>query len=697
MKRTLLFISMTVTGLAQAAPVELDAVTVTGTREAQSLSKTPQAISQISGEDIDATKAQHASQIMNQAAGVWVNVTGGEGHMTAIRQPISTSPVYLYLEDGIPTRSTGFFNHNALYEVNLPQADGVEITKGPGTALYGSDAIGGVINVQTKEPSYDPSAQVSVEGGSYGWGRALISVAGSRNEDGLRADLNLTRTDGWRHDTAYDRQSATLRWDRNLNHKNLAQSSFKTVLTGTKVNQDTAGSSGLSWDDYRHNPRENYTPISYRKVSALRLSTAYDYDAGDTLYSITPYVRDNSMEMMANWSLGYDPSIYKTSNQSFGVLAKMRRDFEPLATRIIVGVDVDYSPGNREEDTIAVTKAGNVFTSYSLAGRAFDYDAKFKAVSPYIHSEFSPTSALRVTAGLRFDHMAYDYSNNLSSGVNSIAAGTRTFHYYRPADADFSYNHFSPKLGVTYDLGHHQSVYAAYNHAFRAPSEGQLFRPGAAGNAAALAQNTLDLKPIKADSFELGYRGALGQRLAYSAALYQMFKRDDIVSRTDTVTGEVQAVNAGKTKHQGIELAANAQLLEELVLGVSYSYAKHSYEDWQDKTENYKGKEMASAPRQVANTRLTYTPFGENSLRTSLEWQHIGSYWLDNSNTQKYGGHDLVNLRANQPLAKDWSVYGSINNLGDVRYAEMAQISGGAPSYAPGMPRAYYLGVEWKM
>jgi outer membrane receptor protein involved in Fe transport len=81
---------------------------------------------------------------MGGVAGVWVSVTGGEGHQTAIRQPLNTNPVYLFLEDGVPTRSTGFFNHNALYEVNLPGAEGIEVTKGPGSALYGSDAIGGV-------------------------------------------------------------------------------------------------------------------------------------------------------------------------------------------------------------------------------------------------------------------------------------------------------------------------------------------------------------------------------------------------------------------------------------------------------------------------------------------------------------------------------------------------------------------------
>jgi iron complex outermembrane recepter protein len=66
-----------------------------------------------------------------------------------VRQ-ITTKPLYLFLEDGIPTRATGFFNHNALYEVNIPQSGGIEVLKGPGTALYGSDAIGGIVNVLSR-------------------------------------------------------------------------------------------------------------------------------------------------------------------------------------------------------------------------------------------------------------------------------------------------------------------------------------------------------------------------------------------------------------------------------------------------------------------------------------------------------------------------------------------------------------------
>ena len=113
------------------------------------------------------------SEIVNRTPGVYVSNFGGEGHATAIRQPITTKALYAYLEDGVPIRSTGFFNHNALYEINIPQAGRLEVIKGPGTAVYGSDAVGGVVNAFTRDPSPTPEAEVFVEGGSSTYLRGL--------------------------------------------------------------------------------------------------------------------------------------------------------------------------------------------------------------------------------------------------------------------------------------------------------------------------------------------------------------------------------------------------------------------------------------------------------------------------------------------------------------------------------------------
>lgn len=674
-------------------PAQLEDVVVSSTREAQKKSEVPATVDLVSGEAVRAAKASHPSQIMGRVPGVWVNITGGEGHQTAIRQPLTTAPVYAYLEDGIPVRSTGFFNHNALYEVNMPQSGGIEVTKGPGSALYGSDAIGGVINILSRRPPSAAEAELSGELGSFGWKRMLLSGGNAFGDNAVRADLNLTKTDGWRQSTGYTRNSGTLRWDRALGDDAM----LKVMGTFSQIDQQTAGSSAVSLADYLNNPTVNYTPISLRKVNAFRLSAAYEKETADTLLSITPYARDDSMDLLANWSLGYDPTIYNTSNQSFGVLAKYRMDFEPYRSRLIVGLDYDNSPGGRTEDSILRTRVGSVYTSYTVMNRIYDYKVTYQGVSPYVHGEMSPTAALRLTGGLRYDDMSYDFRNNLPAAAIR-GTGSLAKWYGQSANTNKHYTHLSPKLGATYAFSDSLNGFATYNHSFRAPSEGQLFRPSATTSAVLaqqIAAGNLALKPIKVDSYETGLRGKAAPGVSWEASLYRMTKRDDILTQRDPVTNAPISTNGGKTLHRGLELGVSAQLADALKLDVAYSYAKHSYDSWATSAANFTGNEMALAPRVIGNTRLTYTPGFLHGGAVAAEVVSLGSYWMDDANTTKYSGHDLLNLSANYLLDGELELFAKINNLTDRRFAEGTS---GTTSYSPGMPRTFYLGIQkaWK-
>jgi outer membrane receptor protein involved in Fe transport len=687
-------------GIAAAQVAVLPEVTVTGTREKALLNETPAAVGAIKGDTVQQDRPNHPSQIVGQIPGVAVAVTNGEGHTTSIRQPFTTNPVYLFLEDGIPIRSTGFFNHNALYEINIPQAGGIEVTRGPGTALYGSDAIGGVINVLTREPPKQGEFTLGGDIGGHGWRRLLVGGGNTFGGNAFRADLNLTHTDGWRDATKYDRQSAGLRWDRTLG----ADSMLKTVLSYSKIDQQTGANSPLTLADYTNNPTRNYLPIAFRKVEALRLSTTYDKEWGDTLISITPYVRDNSMALLASFALNFDPTVSLSENRSYGVLAKWRRDFPQfMRARLIVGADVDVSPGSRTEDSLNVTVSGaapaRVFSAYSIARRVYDYDVTFKGVSPYIHGEISPAEKLRVTSGLRFDHLSYSFENHLGSAPLLVAAGTPfpgPRFYGQVNNTDVTFRHVSPKLGATYAITQDMHVFAGYTHGFRVPSEGNLFRPAVAANAVAAnasAATAVALKPIKADQIEAGLRGNAGG-FSYDVVVYDLTKRDDIVSQRDSVTTFTTTVNAGKTRHRGIEAGVGLPFAGSFRFDTAASYAKHTYEDWVTNIGNFSGKEIEAAPRVMTNTRLTWLP--QKDARVQLEWVRLGNYWLDAANTQKYGGHDVFNLRVNWPLAKDIAVNANLNNLTDRRYADSAQLSSNQPVLSPGLPRTLYVGVEAK-
>ena len=679
---TLLSPSFTLAAQVNNDEVELAPVTITDTREAALKSETTASTSQISQEEIEFLQPGHPSEVLNRMPGVHVNVTGGEGHMTAIRQPITTGAVYLYLEDGIPTRSTGFFNHNALYEINVPQSAGIEVSKGPGSALHGSDAMAAVINVSTKAAPEETEGDVSLEVGSFGWQRLLLGGGTASLNHGIRADLNLTHTDGWRDSTEYDRQSANVRLDSFLDDG----TKVKTVLNVSNIDQQTAGSSRLLEDDYKNHPTRNYTPISMRKVESLRLSSAFEKEVGASLYSVTPYFRYNSMELLPNWSLSYDPNTYKTENKSAGVMMKFRQDFTPMRTRLIVGTDVDYSPGSMDQNKIDVTKEGNYFVDYTVKEKLYDYDVTFSSISPYAHVETSPTDKLRVNAGLRFDHMRYDYENNLTD--------IDTGNHRRPEDTDVEYQHLSPKLGMTYAINDQLNTFASYRHAFRVPSQGQLFRQGK-------ATNTVKLDPVKVDNYEIGLRGNTISKVNYEISVYYMVKEDDILTFKHA-DGSSETMNAGKTLHQGIETGLTAPLSNDIDLAVSYAYTEFTYEDWKpNSTIDYSDNQLEAAPRDIGNVALGYHPSQLNGGKVELELSHLGQYWMDQANTETYKGHQLLNIRFNYPVTPEFKVSARILNLEDKTYATNSTYKPAAYGnpetfeYSPGMPRTAYVSASY--
>ncbi len=675
----------------------LDVITVTSTKEKTPLREAPASIGVISEEAIRLTGPTHPQQLLGQVPGVAVGVTNGEGHNMAIRQPFSTNPVYLYLEDGIPTRATGFFNHNALYEVNIPQAAAVEVIRGPGSALYGSDAIAGTVNIITRGPEKTNGANTSVELGSFGWKRVLADgTFGASPDGGLRVSVNRSHTDGWRDTTGYDRTSANFRWDNVFDNNTVV----KTILGYTHIDQQTGANSALTRSDFENNPTKNNFSIAYRKVEALRLSTEVTHYRGDDVFTITPYARYNKMDLNGSYNLSSDPRIENTSVTSLGILTKWRKDLAGAwKPRLIMGFDAERSPGSRTEDALSLTKTGTGastnYTGYTVGARTYDYNVVFQSESLYSHLQLQPTDKTSLTFGLRYDHISYDLDNHLAS---TVQVGTK--YYGQNPDTQTSFNRISPKLGWTHLLDAQTSLYASHNYGFRVPSESQLFRAGSDSsttNASAKALLALSLKPIRAKQSEFGIRGTTAS-LDYDIVAYRLEKYDDLVSQKDLVTNVTTSVNAGKTQHQGIEFALGANIDKAWRLDSAISFASHKYVDWVvtgSTNANYSGNTMEAAPKTIANTRLTWRPNAQNTAQ--LEWIYLGSYWLEASNHPTYGkyeGHQVFNLRVSHALNKDVSLFGRVMNLTDKRYADSASVSSSTPVFSPALPRAAYAGVD---
>lgn len=662
----------------RTSAVALPDVVISTSRDEQLASRTPLSVDVIGADAIRDARSHHPSDIVNRSAGVYVSNFGGEGHATAIRQPITTKAVYAYLEDGVPTRSTGFFNHNALYEINLPQAGRIEIIKGPGSAVYGSDAVGGVINSFTRDPSATPQAEVFVEGGSAEYLRGLGTASTTLGRHGLRADANVTTSDGWREGAPYDRQSGTLRWDYDLGRA----SRIKTLATLSHIDQPGDGGGDVTAEDFASAPTRVYTGIAFRRVLAGRLSSELQVRRGASTLGATIYARYNDLDLLPSWQLSFDPQIWESRHRSIGALTRYRHAIAPLRTTVNTGVDLEYSPGSRRETQIVPQRDGNDFTGYTVGDVQYDYDVTFWQAAPYAQADIALTDAVQLDAGLRFDNLGYDYDNRLTP----LATGS----HRRPASTAVSFSRLSPKLGAAWEVRPGVTTFASYRAAFRAPSESQLFRQGS-------AEETVGLEPVKAHSVEAGVRAMVGGRMTVEATAYSLKLHDDIVTFFDPATGLRLTQNAGATSHRGIELGVGAAPLRDVRVDVSLAWARHRYGTWQPRAGvDYSGNEMELAPRFFSNTRVSYHPPFLPRASAALEWMRLGSYYMDPENTHKYAGHDLFNAQLSMPVHGGLEVVGRVTNIGNRRYAETSSFTQQqGERFRPGAPRQVFVGAQY--
>jgi len=194
-----------------SAPLK-DEIVVKGIYDAdKTLGETPASIDILTDWELETISLVHPSEVLNRVAGVNIHRGSGQEHLTAIRSPVLTGGAgagsFLYLEDGVPLRAAGFANVNGLFEAGTEFADKLEVFKGPGPVTYGSNAVHGLININSRDTADLNTAKV------LGSSRGLISTQVSiSNADNLRASLSLVSDNGFREDSGFDQQKFQLKY-----------------------------------------------------------------------------------------------------------------------------------------------------------------------------------------------------------------------------------------------------------------------------------------------------------------------------------------------------------------------------------------------------------------------------------------------------------------------------------------------------
>lgn len=679
------------TAIAIAPPSDaaesLETLTVIASREAQSLNDLAASVSVVTHDDIALVSAVHVNESLTRVPGVWVSRGNGQEHLTAIRSPVLTGAgscgAFAITEDGVAVRATGFCNVNQLFDINTEQAGKIDVLRGPGTVLYGSDAQHGVINVVSLAPASQPETLMGLEAGPDQYGRLTFSHSNRQGEHAYRISTNGAHDGGYKDDSGFGQQKLTARHDWHG-----GDTQVKTLFSLNNLNQETAGYV-VGKDAYKDpaRKRENPNPEAFRDVKSARIQSQISFTLdNDSQLLITPYARSNEMQFLMHFLPG--TPLEENGHQSVGLQSAWFSSLSDTA-RMTTGIDLEYTEGWLKQSQAVG------FSSFP-AGKQYDYTVDGLLAAGFASVDLAFSSATELTTGLRYEWLQYDYHNRMISGdtaedgskcVNGFtgAVGCR---YTRPEDSVNRFGNLSANLGLLHKFNDQQTLFVRMAQGKRAPQATEMYR-------LQNGQMQADLDSERILSAEIGLRGQW-ESLRYSLAAFQMNKTNVMFQNADRLY-----LAGGETAHQGIEYDLQWILNDTWDLAAAGTFAKHDYRSdvsapgSNDELQT-RGNRIVSAPDQMHSLRLGWHL--ADKARAELEWLIMGSYYTDLANEHDYEGHNLLTLRTRYQLSDTISVDARLKNLTNTDYAERADYSAfDGDRYFIGEPRALYadLQIRW--
>ncbi|MEM1432421.1 MAG: TonB-dependent receptor [Pseudomonadota bacterium] len=658
---------------AAAQPV-LEEVEVIAPRSVAAVLPTSASALALDAEVLERVAATHVHEVALRVPGVWISRGSGQEHLTAIRSPVLTGPgacgSFQLLEDGIPVRPNGFCNVNNLFELNTEQAQRLEFVRGPASASFGGNAQRGVIN---RVSALDPPQELRLEGGPEGFYRAGLTGTAALGEQQFSFALHSEHSGGYRDATGYGQQKA------NLTHRTeVAGWRVLTTFAGTLLNQETGGFvSGFEVyedDDLRST---NPNPEAYRDAWALRLTS--HWQKGDWI--ISPYLRRSDMAFLQHFLPGQP--LEENDHTSGGVI--LRRAFAG-GQRFTgqAGLQLEWFDSALREFQDGPTIGSAFLVATRPPGLHYDYTVEGLTAAAFYDVDWalSDDGALRIEHSLRLEQLRYDYDNRTLVGNtrdDGTPCGFGGCRYSRPPSGTDRFDDIAGRLGLVRDVGA-GALYAQLGRGFRPPQATELYR---LQNGQTLA----DLNSETVDALELGFRSE-----GLAVALFAQRSRDLIFRDADGFN-----VTGGRTRAEGIEFFWQHSVGRH-GFDIATTYARHRYDF---STPLAGGESISSgdavdtAPRWQGSARWRFAPLPTVLLEAEIVG--LGSYQLNASNTARYDGHWLGNLRARWQVSERLSATLRLNNVTDAQYADRADFAFGSYRYFPGLPRQVYLGMSLRL
>ena len=695
---------------AAADTVDANEIIVTAQRRAERLENVPVAIVALSGDTLTKSGVQRLTDLGQVATGVQIN-RGGSFTQPAIRG-ITTLTLGYGFENNVAVYVDGFYQPDMVtINGDLANLASVQVLKGPQGALYGRNATGGAIVMETLAPSKELTANGQVSYGRFDDVRAQGYVSGPLSEKiAVGVAAYYRSSDGYIRDIGTDPTSKSDDTDAaplknvSIRGKILFEPTDSLKVTLGYNHGFVEDSRGIVYTINKYaSPALPKPPFRADRRDTASLSIPADataradeftgkitLDTGiGTLSSYTGYARRLSHSVF-----DFDASKpILTQSSSTGI---RQRTFQQTLDYSINAIDnLDLIAGAfYYNDRLFVNDASVYAGSIDAAGLVrFQDDLLIsKAYAFYLDATYHLTDRLFLTGGVRYSHerRRISYVEFRGTSVNAPAA------VFPAADKSATFSSATPRAVLRYELAPRTNVYASFSTGFRSG----VFNP----TAVASPTLVIPIKPEKLRAYEIGFKTASSVFRFDTAAYYYDF-RNLQVGITTTLPGPppqvVQLIsNAKKAEVYGAEAQATYTPIQDLNFRAGVSYVHARYKDFKNATgvglnattglnvtgqvQDWSGHQMARAPSFTGNVGVDYTlDLAGGRLALSANGSYTASFVVANpslfgplagaalANKQRYrqSGYALLNTQINwtDPSGHyTFGVYG--DNITNTRY-----------------------------
>jgi len=633
------------------APALLSAqVTVTAARTETRMSETAASIAVLGPEDLKTTAAITLDDTLRQVPGFSLFRRSGSRTANPTSQGVSLRGLgasgasrALVLSDGMPLNDPfgGWIYWDRVPRTAVTQVD---VLRGGASDLYGSAALGGVVNIITSRPKVNA---LSLEA-SYGnelTPDLSVSLSGRKGEWGASLVAESFRTNGYilidpNERGAVDTAAGSRHTVINLNverrfgdHRRLfvgasffgeARANGTLLQTNrTHVRQFTFGG------DWQHS--------SIGSVSARAYGGTQVFDQKFSAVSA-----DRNSEALTR--------VQRVPVQVFGLTAQWSRAFGSRQT-LVAGLEAHEVRGASDE-TVFVGGRAN-----SLVGAG----GRERAAAIYFEDLLRAGQHLFINVGARVDHWR-EYAA-LSTSRPLTSAGSTTVTLF----PDRSETAFSPQLSVLYKLTANVSLAASVTRAFRAPSLNELYRSFRVGEVLTLANEQLRAERLTGGEAGLRVTPFHEKLVVRGTVFWDEIMRPiaNVTLRTTPTLITRQRQNLGQTRSRGVELEAEARFSQFWDLSAGYLFVDVTVVRYPANT----ALEGLMIP-QVARHQLTFQArYANPSLVTvGLQGRASSSQFDDDQNLFRLGRYFTLDVIILRRVARGLEVFAAAENLFNQRY-----------------------------